>query len=137
MDEVVSRYYGRQATDDEIEAALREAPSDDLTPPRGLFLVVEENGTVLGCAGLRLGPNRIGEVTRLFVVPAARRRGLARGLMNQLETLARQRGLATLRLDTREDLVEARRLYARRGYREVAPFNDSPYADRWYEKILT
>lgn len=136
MDDVVSRYYGRQATDDEVDAALREAPSDDLTPPQGLFLVAQENGTVLGCAGLRFRPDRIGEVTRLFVVPAARGRGLASRLMSELETRARDHGLATLRLDTREDLVEARRLYARRGYREVAPFNDGPYADHWFEKTL-
>jgi len=77
MDDVVSRYYGRQATSDEIDAALREDPSDDLIPPQGLFLVARENGTVLGCAGLRFRPDRIGEVTRLFVVPAARGRGLA------------------------------------------------------------
>lgn len=137
MDDVVSRYYGRQATSDEIDAALREDPSDDLIPPQGLFLVARENGTVLGCAGLRFRPDRIGEVTRLFVVPAARGRGLASRLMSELETLAREHGLATLRLDTREDLVEARRLYARRDFREVAPFNDGPYADHWFEKTLT
>jgi len=122
MNDVVSRYYGRQATDDEIDDAIREAPSDDLTPPQGLFLIAHENGTVVGCAGLRFLPDRIGEVKRLFVVPAARGRGLGSRLMNELETLAAEHGLATLRLDTREDLVEARRLYARRGYREVDPF---------------
>lgn len=136
MDDVVSRYYGRQATGDEIDAAIREAPSDDLTPPHGLFLIAQGNGTVLGCVGLRFLPDRIGEVTRLFVVPAARGRGVASRLMNKLENCAREQGLATLRLDTREDLVEARRLYARRGYREVAPFNDGPYADHWFEKTL-
>jgi len=41
MDDVVSRYYGRQATSDEIDAALREDPSDDLIPPQGLFLLPE------------------------------------------------------------------------------------------------
>jgi hypothetical protein len=43
--------------------------------------------------------------------------------------------VARLRLDTRSELVEARRLYARHGYQEVAPFNDG-WADRWYEKPL-
>jgi hypothetical protein len=41
-----------------------------------------------------------------------------------------------LRLDTRHDLAEARRMYARHGYREVAPFNESPYADHWFAKPL-
>ena len=30
--EVASRYYGRPATDEEVAAAMREEPSDDLTP---------------------------------------------------------------------------------------------------------
>jgi hypothetical protein len=34
-------------------------------------------------------------------------------------------------------LVEARRLYARHGYQEVAPFNDSPYAEHWFAKSVS
>ena len=72
FDDVASRYYGRPATEDEIAAAMREEPSDDLTSPRGLLLVAREKGNVLGCAGLRLLPGHVAEVTRVFVVPAAR-----------------------------------------------------------------
>jgi 4-hydroxy-4-methyl-2-oxoglutarate aldolase len=72
------------------EAAVREFPDDDVTAPRGLFLIAHLDGTVL----------------------------------------------VTLRLDTRADLTEARRLYTRHGYREVAPFNDGPYADHWFAKTL-
>ena len=28
-------------------------------------------------------------------------------------------------------------MYQTSGYREVAPFNDEPYADHWFEKALT
>lgn len=136
FDEVASRYYGRPATGDEVAAAMREEPSDDLALPRGLFLVAREEGAVLGCAGLRLLPGRIGEVTRLFVVPAARRRGLGVRLLDSLEDHARRHGVTTLRLDTRRDLTEARRLYARHGYREVPPFSHGPYADHWFAKAV-
>lgn len=136
FDEVASRYYGRQATEDEIAAAMREEPSDDLARPRGLFLVAREGASVLGCAGLRLLPGRTGEVTRVFVVPAARRRGLGARLLDCLEEHARRHGLTTLRLDTRRDLTEARRLYARHGYQEVRPFSQGPYADHWFEKAV-
>ncbi len=44
--------------------------------------------------------------------------------MGELEHLAYQHGRSRLRLDTRSDLVEARRLYERLGYREVPPFNE-------------
>jgi ribosomal protein S18 acetylase RimI-like enzyme len=135
--DVASRYYGRPATEDEIAAAMREDPSDDLAPPRGLLLLAQEKQDVLGCAGLRLLPGRVAEVTRVFVVPAARRRGLGSQLLDCLEQHARQHRISTLRLDTRRDLTEARRLYARHGYREVAPFSSGPYADHWFEKTLS
>ncbi len=132
--EVASRYYGRPATDEEVAAAMREEPSDDLTPPGGLLLVAVQDGAVLGCAGLRLLPGGIGEVTRVYVMPAARRRGLGSRLLDELETHARDHQVTTLRLDTRRDLVEARQLYARHGYTEVRPFSHGPYSDHWFVK---
>jgi L-amino acid N-acyltransferase YncA len=69
-------------------------------------------------------------------MPAARRRGLGSLPLSRLEDHARDHGVATLRLDTRRDLVEARRLYARHGYREVRPFSHGPYSDHWFEKTL-
>jgi GNAT superfamily N-acetyltransferase len=136
FDEVASRYYGRPATEDEIVAAMRDEPSDDLALPRGLFLVAREERAVLGCAGLRLLPGLTGEVTRVYVVPAARRRGLGTRLLSCLEDHARRHGVATLRLDTRSDLTEARRLYARHGYREVLPPSHGRYVDHSFEKAL-
>ena len=122
--EVASRYYGRPATGEEVARLL----------PRGLLLVAVQDGAVLGCAGLRLLPGGIGEVTRVFVMPAARRRGLGSRLLDELETHARDHQVTTLRLDTRRDLVEARQLYARHGYTEVRPFSHGPYSDHWFVK---
>jgi hypothetical protein len=37
-----------------------------------------------------------------------------------------------------DDLAPPRGLlYARHGYREVAPFSSGPYADHWFEKTLS
>jgi ribosomal protein S18 acetylase RimI-like enzyme len=33
-------------------------------------------------------------------------------------------------------LTEAQALYRSAGYREIARFNDNPYADLWFEKVL-
>lgn len=90
----------------------------------------------MGCAGLRLLPERIGEVTRVFVRPAARRRGLGARLIAEIDRRARVHGVAVLRLDTRDDLVEARRLYQRLGFAEVPAFNNGPYAEHWFVKRL-
>jgi GNAT superfamily N-acetyltransferase len=136
FDELISRYYDRPATEEEIDSALRDYPSDALAPPGGVLLVARESDAVLGCAGLRLLPERVGEVTRVFVVPAARGTGLGERLMRELEARARALGVRELRLDSRSDLVEATRLYARLGYEPTAPFNHGTPADRWFRKPL-
>ena len=134
--DIVSRYHGRAATPGEVRAAMAAEPSADLCPPHGLFLLARRDGAVIGCAGLRLLPARTGEITRVFVVPEARRHGVGKQLLDAVEDAARQHAVSTLRLDTRSDLAEARQLYATNGYQEVAPFNDGRFADQWYGKIV-
>jgi hypothetical protein len=56
--------------------------------------------------------------------------------MAEIERRAGELGVRELRLDTRSDLVEARRLYEALGYREVAPFGENPYAGHWFAKRL-
>ncbi len=136
MDDVASRYWGRAATSAEVDQALREAPSDDLVPPTGLFVIVTVGGEPAGCGGLRFSPDGIAELTRVWVAPAMRRRGLGLLIVTHLEQRAGEHGQVRMRLDTRGDLTEARALYARLGYVEVDPFNDEPYAEHWFEKAL-
>jgi hypothetical protein len=45
-------------------------------------------------------------------------------------------GVRVLRLETNRTLAEAIALYRAAGYREVAAFNDEPYAHHWFEKSL-
>lgn len=135
--DIAGRHYRRQATDAEVSAAMSAEPSDDLCPPRGVFVVARLHGDVIGCAGLRLLGDGIGELTRVYVVPSARRRGIGELLVGAMEERAREHAVTRLRLDTRSDLTEAQRLYAKNGYREVPPFNDGQFADHWYEKTLS
>lgn len=71
------------------------------------------------------------------VVPSACGRGLGQRLVGEIERLAAARGRTTVRLDTRADLTEARRLSARLDYAEVTPFDEGPDADHWFTKDLT
>jgi GNAT superfamily N-acetyltransferase len=135
-DDIVGRYHGRPASRPEILDAQAGYPSDDLVVPLGIFLLARQGGTVLGCAGMRVRPGNIGEVTRVFVEPAARGKGVGRLLMETLERECRELGLDALRLDTRTDLVEARGLYASLGYIEGTAHNTDPYANHWFRKEL-
>ncbi|NUN52304.1 MAG: GNAT family N-acetyltransferase, partial [Planctomycetaceae bacterium] len=63
-------------------------------PPGGDFLLAEEDGRFLGCAGLRRFSEGVGEMKRLYAVPAARGRGAGRLLAEGIVAAARERGYA-------------------------------------------
>ncbi|UNS98475.1 GNAT family N-acetyltransferase [Streptomyces tubbatahanensis] len=136
--EMASRYYGRPATGPEVDSAVAEHPVDDLVPPRGRFLLAraDKDGTVAGCIAVALVSEHTAEIRRFWVAPHTRRGGLGALLVAAAENAALGMGARAVRLDTRRDLTEARRLYARLGYEEIEPFNDSPYADHWFGKPL-
>jgi DNA-binding MarR family transcriptional regulator/GNAT superfamily N-acetyltransferase len=110
------------------------ATPDELTPPAGIFVIARLGGQPIGCGALKVKDRKIGEIKRMWVSPDARGLGLGRRLLETLETRAREFGLRTLRLETNRTLKEAQALYRSCGYREVAPFNDEPYAHHWFEK---
>ncbi len=112
-------------------------PDDEaLTPPAGCFLVARLDGRAVGCGALRRLAPGVGEIKRMWVAPEARGLGLSRRLLGALEDEARDLGLSRVRLDTNRSLSEAQSLYRSAGYREIARFNDNPYADFWFEKAL-
>ncbi len=112
------------------------ARDEDMVAPKGCFVVARLDGSVAGCGALKRGDRTIGEVKRMWTAPSARGRGVARKVLQTLEGIAREFGLKTLRLETKRTLTEAQALYRQEGYREVAPFNDEPYAHHWFEKRL-
>ncbi len=126
LNDVVGSYHGRALTLADLESAIREFPNDDLREPAGLLWVAKLDGQPVGCVGLRLLPDRIGEVTRMFTATHVRRQGLGTRLMAKLDLEAQRRQLRCLQLDTRSDLTEARALYSKLGFSEVPAFNEGP-----------
>lgn len=108
----------------------------DFAAPRGCLLVARLFGEPIGCGALRTLAAGIGEIKRMWIAPSARGLGLGRRLLAELERAARRRRMRTIRLDTNASLTEALRLYRSSGYREIARFNDNPYAQHWFEKGL-
>jgi len=117
-------------------AKSNPAHDEDMTPPAGWFVVARLDGCVVGCGALKRKDSTTGEIKRMWTAPSARGRGVARRVLQTLETIARKAQLSTLQLETNRTLTEAQALYRQEGYREVAAFNDERYAHHWFEKEL-
>ena len=116
----------------------RSIPMEDeeLRPPRGVFLVATADGEPIACGAIKPITRRIGYLKRMWVASSVRGLGFGRRILCALESEAKALGFRTLRLETNRALTEAIRLYRSTGYVEVAPFNDEPYAQHWFEKNL-
>ncbi|MFB7271221.1 GNAT family N-acetyltransferase [Streptomyces sp. NPDC056244] len=140
--EVAGRYWGRPATDAEIDQGVMDDPADPadrLVPPTGEFVVGRYDGRAEACGGLRLldGDGQAAELTRVYVSPAVRGTGGGGALLAALEEAAVRLGARRLVLDTRLDLVEARRLYVKHGFREIPPYGKpGPYSEIWYGRDI-
>ncbi|MFG3099067.1 GNAT family N-acetyltransferase [Streptomyces sp. NPDC048182] len=138
--EVSDRWYllheGRRTSTEELEREIAAESGAELAPPDSRLLVARCGGEPAGCVGVRLLDPGTAELKRVFLYEGMRGRGGAARLVRAAEEAARALGAARMVLDTRSDLVEARALYTRLGYRETAPHNDSPYAEHWFTKPL-
>lgn len=120
-----------------FEVNTDDAPAaDELAPPGGCLLIVRLFGEPVGIGGLRTLAVGVGEIKRMWLSPEVRGLGVGRRLLAELERLATARRLRIVRLDTNSSLAEALRLYRAAGYREIARYNDNPYAQHWFEKSL-
>jgi DNA-binding MarR family transcriptional regulator/ribosomal protein S18 acetylase RimI-like enzyme len=102
----------------------------------GAFLVACEQERPVGCGVVRTLEPGVGEIRHVWVRADARRLGLGRRLLRELEREATARDLRVVRLDTHEVLTEAISMYRASGYHEIPRYDDNPYAYHWFEKAL-
>lgn len=95
---------------------------DALCAPEVRFFVARDAASPLGCGALRVDAGGYGEVKRMFVDPAARRRSLGQSILERIEREAQREGLRLMCLETGIHQPEALALYRRAGYRPCAPF---------------
>ena len=90
------------------------------------FSTVREDGELLGCGAMKHLDAETGEIKSMRTAQQHRGRGVADRLLVHIIEAARQRGLRRLSLETGtpDDFAAARRLYARHGFVECAPFAD-------------
>jgi putative acetyltransferase len=87
--------------------------------PRSAYFVAEENGEVLGGGGIfptQGLPADTVELVKLYLLPAARGRGVGKALIMQCLDAARANGYARLYLETTDELTQAIPLYERLGF---------------------
>jgi len=125
-----------------------ETPLDPTVfdPPSGAFFVGSLDGSPVATGAWRvrpdvvaLGRSRAAEIKRMYVVPRAQRRGLARLMLAHLEQTAAAAGADVMVLETGIAQPEAIALYESSGYVPVEAFGyyrDSPIV-RYFGKLLT
>ncbi|WP_329137924.1 GNAT family N-acetyltransferase [Streptomyces sp. NBC_01476] len=126
LNDLVQQEYVRRYGDGDI------TPMDaaHFEPPQGLYLLVyDAQGTPVASGGWRAkdaSPEGFhdgdAEIKRMFVVPEARGRGLARALLARLETTAAAAGRTRMVLETGLKQPEAIALYESCGYLPVPKF---------------
>ena len=117
--EYVVRYGGQD------ESPIDQADFED---PLGQFFVGYLDGTPVATGAWRrssvraLGAEVTAEVKRMYVVPAAQRRGVARRMLAHLEVTAAEEGVEAMVLETGMKQPEAIALYTSSGYEPIPGF---------------
>ena len=104
----------------------------DYSPPRGALFLAHADGSAVGCVGLRPFSESVGEIKRLYVVPAFRGRGLARALVSAAVAAARRIGYRALVLDTLASMQPAIALYESFGFKRTDAYYANPLPDVLY-----
>ena len=80
------------------------------------------NQRPVGCGAMRQIDKETVEIKRMYVAPEARRRGIARRILTELERLATQCGFRKVILETGTFQPEALALYPAAGYQSTEAY---------------
>ncbi len=120
---------------DELMNELYPPESTHLTPPEELsaganrLFAAKVDGKLMGCGAIRVVGQDYAEIKRIFVDPSSRGLGLAKAILNRLESESRLLGLREMKLETGTSQPEAIRLFERCGYAQCPAFGDYPKND--------
>jgi putative acetyltransferase len=103
---------------------------------RGSFHVIDDQGGIRGCVGVRMLSDEIAELKRLYIARECRGLGLGRALCTSAIEDARAFGYRFLRLDTTTKSPAALALFRKLGFYEIARYNSDPFAEIFMEKTL-
>ena len=99
---------------------------DEMAEPDTTVFIARENGVAIACGALKRHDRGIGEVKRMYTVPAAQGLGLGGQILAEIEKLARREGIEQLVLETGDRHPAAWRVYERGGFQRCGAVLDYP-----------
>ena len=103
---------------------------------RASFYVIDDQGEIHGCIGLRKFSDEIAELKRLYIAREYRGLGLGRTLCVRAIKDARDFGYKYLRLDTTRKSQAAAALFKQLEFYEIERYNSDPFAEIFMEMTL-
>lgn len=124
---IVSEYY--EAARVEARDTKEEFRAIYFGERSGVWLALIDD-KVVGCVALREWnqAEQIGEIKRMYVQPPYRKLGIAKALLDALESFATQVGYKWLYLDSAPGMDAAIRFYQKNDYDPCPRYNDNPQA---------
>lgn len=105
--------------------------------PTGALLLVFDNASPVGCAGVRKLDDETAELKRMYVQDDYRGYGIGVKLLEMSLQKARELGYKKIRLDTLQTMKKAQELYRSFGFYEIPSYRFNPLEGAVYmEKIL-
>lgn len=130
LSELLGNMYGD-------DGAGNFAPAD-VTVPRSAFVIARQHGRPIGCGAVRPLTETTAEIKRMYIAPAARRLGIGRRILEELERLAAEFDYHDIWLETGRDQPEAIALYKSSGYTRRACYGiyvDDPRSLCYEKKV--
>jgi putative acetyltransferase len=97
---------------------------DEVAEGRGAFLVIERDGSPVGCGAVRRIDSDTAELKRMYVSPTLRGTGLGRRLVAALEAEALRLGVRRLVLETGTRQLAAIALYQATGFQPIPLYGE-------------
>ena len=114
---------------DEVQHRYDAAPADVgyfdpsvVSVPKSVFLVARVEGRAVGCGALVPLEDDVVEIKRMFVLPQERGHGIAKKILDRLQSLAQEFDYDRIRLETGTKQPESIALYGKSGFYRVPNF---------------